>query len=181
MTMTTPIFSNPGQRARWQTLWHKLHATRFDPLPSNADVERVLASLPKRLPSESLPDWLRRAAAGPARKLTPLAEFERWAAGSAADAYPLPETPMISLDEAFRLSAELFGGIIKLRVEALGPAAFDYAGRAIGLALQDGSAALVEFQLDEEGNGEASVADEEPARLALIRPRLVLIEPTDGG
>ena len=179
MTTTNP--SIQAKRARWQNLWHTLHAVRFEPLPTDADIDRVLDTLPKPLPGETLPERLRRAGRGGlARKFTRLAEFERWAAGSATEAYPLPETPMVSLDEAFRLTVTLFGELISLRVEALGMAAFDYLGQTIGLALYDGSEVLVEFELDEDGNCEAIVEDNEAARLALIRPQLVLIESGNG-
>ncbi len=172
-----------GKRARWQTLWHTLHAVRFEPLPTDTDIDQVLAALPKHLPGETLPERLRRAGRGSAarRSFTRLAEFERWAAGSTTEAYPLPETPMVSLDEAFRLTVTLLGDLISLRVETLGLAAFDYLGQTIGLALHDGSDVLVEFELDEDGNGEASVEDNEQARLALVRPQLVLIESGNGG
>jgi hypothetical protein len=46
---------------RWQNLWHRLNAVRFDPLPSEAEVESVMAALPKRQPDEDLPEWLKRA------------------------------------------------------------------------------------------------------------------------
>ena len=180
--MTTTIPATDAKRTRWQHLWHTLHTLRFDPLPSADEVEQVFSALPKRHTQESLPDWLKRAAGGgAARRLTVLTEFQRWAAGSAEEAYPLPTVPMVSLDEAFRLTTTLLGGLISLRVEALGFAAFDYAGRTIGLALPDGSDTLVEFELDENGNGEETVEDDEPARLALVHPRLLLVESGDGG
>ena len=176
--MTTPSSPDPDKRARWQTLWHKLHAVRFDPLPTSDDVERLHAALPRRRSGESLPDWLRRAGSGgPARKFTLLAEFERWAAGSAAEAYPLPDTPMTSLDEAFVLTVEKVGETLGLRVAAQGFAAFDHAGATLGLLRQDGADILVEFALDEDGNGEATLEDNEQTRLALVRPCLVLVEP----
>ncbi len=180
--MTTTISPTDAKRTRWQHLWHTLHSLRFDPLPSAEEVDQVFSTLPKRQHKESLPDWLERLVRGGAtRKFTVLAEFQRWAASSATEAQlPLPTVPMVSLNEAFRITTTLLGGLISLRVEALGVAAFNYASQTVGLALQDGSDTLVEFELDENGNGEETVEDSEQARQALVQPCLVLVESGDG-
>ena len=181
--MTTTISTTDAKRTRWQNLWHTLHTLRFDPLPSEEEIDQVFSSLPKRQPKENLPDWLERVGRGGAgRTLTVLAEFQRWAASSATETQlPLPTVPMVSLNEAFRLTTTLLGGLISLHVEALGVAAFSYAGQTVGLTLQDGSDTLVEFELDENGNGEETVEDNEQARLALVQPCLGLVESGDGG
>ena len=52
MATTNP--SIHAKRARWQNLWHTLHAVRFEPPPKDADIDRVLDALPKPLPGNRL-------------------------------------------------------------------------------------------------------------------------------
>lgn len=179
--MTTPQNPDANKLARWQTLWHKLHAVRFDPLPNDAEIDQLLAVLPKRRAEESLTDWLRRCSQGTKRILTPVAAFERWAASGAAEAMPsLPEAPMLSLEENFRLTVTPDDdGTLRVLVEALGLAAFEYAGCEVALALGDWDGLLAEFQLDEDGKGEAHVEDNAMVRQALVQPVLVKIEDAD--
>lgn len=178
--MTTPQNPDANKLARWQTLWHRLHAVRFDPLPSDAEIDQLLAVLPKRRTDETLADWLQRCSQGTARRFTPVAAFERWAAAGAAEAMPsLPETPMLALEENFRLTVTPDDNGLRVLVEALGLAAFEYAGREVALVLGDWDGLLAEFQLDEDGKGEAHVEDNEVVRQALVRPVLVRIEDAD--
>jgi len=173
-----------ARRARWQQLWHSLHAVRFDPLPSAEEVEQVFATLPKRQPQENPADWLARigqSAGGGSLRFRPLVEFERWAASSKLEEFPLPEAPMIAPNESFRLSVAKIGQGLRLQVEALGFAVADYAGRTLGVAARaDGGGQIAEIRLDSSGKGEVYLEDSAAARQALARPWLGLIESGDG-
>lgn len=179
--MNTHLPPDFEKRARWQTLWHKLAAVRFEPLPSEAEIDAFMQALPPHRTGESLTAWLGRANQRQAsRRLIPLAEFVRWAASGAAETWPsLPQAPMVSLDESFRLTVTQEPQGLHLRVEALGFAAYDHAGCEAALALGDGDELVAEFQLDDDGKGDAYVEDSQLVRQALVRPLLVKIEYDD--
>lgn len=177
--MNTP-HSDPHKLARWQKLWHTLHAVRLAPLLTDAEIDRLLDVLPKRRAGESLAAWLERCGRGGARRFTPVAEFERMAAAGAETLQPLPDAPILSREENFRLTVTPIDGYLRVLVEAQGLSAFEYAGREVALALRDRESLLAELQLDEDGKGEAYVEDGEKTRQALVRLCLFRIEPADG-
>jgi hypothetical protein len=184
MTMNEPT-SLHEKRTRWTTLWRKLHTVRFESLPTEDEVDRILAALPPRQPEETLSHWLKQAELSKrsvvvpfARpRFTPLVTIERLAASSKHEAFPLPEAPMISPDEAFRLTVVKIGEELELRVEALGFDAFQYAGCYIGVSSNsDLSGLIAVVLLDGEGNGSVRIDDTPEIRKSLAKPVLGLLE-----
>jgi hypothetical protein len=193
--------SSPNSRDVWITLWNRLHMLRAEPLPSPDEADRLLQALPPRNPDETFRDWLRRAetsssgsnvVAFPSRfksgvavpfarpRFSALTAIERLAASSQAEAYPLPEGPMLTPDGAFRLRVAKIGDELELRVEGLGADAFEYAGCCIGISVSESVEDVIAFvYLDDIGDGVTRVADSAEVRAALARPVLGLLEPSN--
>lgn len=179
--------SPEAKRARWQHLWHKLHAVRFDPLPTEEDIAQAMNGLSQRRAGESLDAWLARLrapAASQARRFrfTPLAEIRLMAASSHRERYPLPEEqPIETPDQTFRYFVEKAGDGLKVEVEALGIAIEQYAGELIGFGTSaDPHSVVVLVRLDADGKGSASVPDTEAIREALcVKPVIGRVEYED--
>jgi hypothetical protein len=162
---------------------------RFDPLPTEDEVAEVLAGLPPRLPDETLGDWLarakqpRRGVVVPFRRFrfTPLAEIRLKAAAGGVEQYSLPEQPIETPDQEFRLTVTPAEDGLQIRVETLGSAIEDYAGRYIGIAGGDDRAnPVLKIRLDDEGESTEVVEDSEEVRKVLcVNPVFGLIEPDD--
>jgi hypothetical protein len=174
-----------AKRARWASLWRELHSVRFEPLPTREEVERIWRALPSRHPDENLADWLARSKPAGSSAVVPfpkarfraLTTIERLAASSGHEAFPLPEAPMISPDETFRLRVEQAGSSLEIHVEALGSEAFEYAECCIGISGSGDLEGLIAFvYLDAFGDGHTRIDDTPEARQALARPVLGLLE-----
>lgn len=194
--MVTPMIpaTQHEKRARWLSLWHRLDAVRFDPLPSEEDVAQICAALPPRDAGETLADWLARAnrpavAAIPRRgvalpfhkpRLRKLVEIRWQAAGHTL--YPVPEQPIETVDPSFRLTVSEVEGGLRVYLEALGADIDRYAGQYVGIAAdaEDLGSLVVALRLDDDGEGEAVADDNEAVRKVLCaKPVIVLIESDD--
>lgn len=159
---------SPAQQARWQALWDLLDSIRLEPLPAAAEADEVLAELPPRKPQESLSHWLDRA--HQLKHSILLAEFERKAAFSGTEQYPLPEIPMRSANGRFQLTVMAQEGVLLLRLQALGPAKYQHRNRQVFLGQKDGGGLWQAIALDGQGAGTAQVDDDLAARQTLLRP-----------
>ena len=163
----------------WTYLKHKLHTTRFDHLPTDEEVDALMATLPKRYIGESLSQWLERTRLArkdnlflTSDKFKPIATFERRAASSGTEEFPLPAMPLKTKD--FHLTITKIGDEIKIQVEALKHAQSSYSRKNLQLYdnLED-ELLIADINTDNNGNGFAVRPDTPDVRKALWSPVLV--------
>lgn len=173
-----------NKKARWQNLWHDLHSIRFQPLPTETDVDRVLAGLPPRKADEALSDWLQRALS-PDSKVLPFSRFRfsklgeiYLQAAASGDGLPLPEQPLETADQSFRLTLSEHEGNLSVKIEALGLAIDEFRGQYIGIAANDDADTVIAItQLDQDGESTIVLKDTPLLRKVLcVHPVLGLIE-----
>jgi hypothetical protein len=174
----------------WREAAQRLRLVDREPALTAARVDGLLQLLGPRPQGESVAEWLtRRRTAGSERtsaqiipfnprrhRFIPVAEITRLAADSGGTGIPLPARELETADGRFRLSVVLVGAQIVITVQALGPAADDFAGRTIGLAGSGAAAPLAVLQLDGDGDGRVHLPDTPELRQALLRPVIGLIE-----
>lgn len=154
------------------------------PIPKSS-LETLFANLPLRMPRESFGDWFKRAyklaqiIPFPKIKFVYQAEFIRLAADSQDSVDALPDIPLFSTNEEFRLQVEsMADGRLRLRVEALGMAFSRVANKRIAISGGDNKDFIISLiQLDNEGEGLDETLEDTPAiREALLRPVIAIIE-----
>lgn len=169
------------KKNRWLKLWQNLHSVRFEPLPTEKEVNQILACLPERKTAEPLNKWLRRAGVVlpfSGFRFTKLGEIYLKAAASGSENYPIPEQALETPDQSFRLTLRQLDTMLHVCIEALGIAIDDYKGKYIGIsASEDPSTIILVTQLDNTGESKVLINDSEFLRKVLcVYPVIGLIE-----
>ena len=166
----------------WSSLWHRLHTTRREPLPTDEEVDALMATLPKRFIWESLSQWLERTRQARKQggllkspgKFNPITTFVRYAASSGTEDYPLPSMPIETKD--FRLTVTKIGNEIQIHLEALNYAKSHYSQKKFSLyGNLENKSLVAEINTDINGSGFAMIPDKVEVRKALMRAELVEI------
>lgn len=190
--MTERKLSDAEAATLWREAERRLRLVDTAPPLEMRRVDALLDVLGPRRGDESIRDWLQRSQApatvtreGPSAEIIPfsprrhrfqpVAEITRLAADSAGAEIALPGRDLETADGRFRLSATSEDGHVVVRVQALGFAADEFAGRLLGLA-PVGADPIVVIQLDDDGDGEARLPDTRGVRLALLQPVLGTVE-----
>jgi len=177
-----------NKRVRWQKLWCDLHTIRLAPLPTETDVDMALAGLPPRRENEALGNWLKRALS-PDNKGLPFSQFRfskigevYLQAAASGDEFPLPEQPLETADQSFRLTLSEHEGYLSVKIEALGLAIDEFRGQYIGIAANNHADTVIAItQLDQDGESTIVLKDTQYLRKILcVHPVLGLIEPNYG-
>jgi hypothetical protein len=196
--MTDRKLSDAEAYQLWQRAEQRLRLIDTELPVAMAEVDGLLGVLGPRRRDESLEAWLKRGRApAPAsaerpsakiipfspqfsarrQRFTPVAEIVRLAADSAGRGIPLPARELESADGRFRLKVTRYSDQVVIKVQALGFAADEFAGRTLGLAPSGGTAAPVAvLQLDDDGDGSVRLPDGDELRRVLLNPVLGLIE-----
>lgn len=164
MNITTPP-SDADISRLWLRAWHQLQQMA-DVAITREDIDNALAALPKRLPNESLADWLRRGAA-PVE-----ADFLRMAASAGDELFPLLRHPLESADGRFRLAVAHVGDGLEITIQALGMAIDEFAFCGFDLVAAETGHAFANLTLDFKGGGKVQIADNEANRRALLHVQL---------
>jgi hypothetical protein len=134
---------------------------------------------------ENYLDWLKRkqktakVISFPKMNFRYLTEVQRLAADSRDVEDALPEIPLMSANQEFRLTVEsLAQNKLKLTLEALGLASSRYANCLIGISATDSKEQLIcIMRLNADGDGIDDTLDNTAAtRQALLRPVIGLID-----
>jgi hypothetical protein len=190
--MTDHKLSQAEALALWREAERRLRLVDREPPLTMAKVDGLRQLLGERRADESLADWLLRARNearekrpsaqiipfSPRRqRFVPVAEITRLAADSAGSEIGLPVRELETADGRFRLAVMAEGDHLLIRLQALGHAADEFAGRSIGLARAEaGAQPVAVLQLDGDGDGQARLPDSPELRRALLRPVLGLVE-----
>ncbi|MGI9435401.1 MAG: hypothetical protein ACR2Q4_11325 [Geminicoccaceae bacterium] len=177
-------------------LWHKAHQrlelVDAEPPVSMAEIDQLLTRLGRRAANQSIEDWLKTAAvqsrsiADPVaavvvpfdsirHRFTPVVEFIRLAADDGGSAIPLPTGALEDDLGKFRLQVSKAGDDLVVKVTALGHASDDYANCKVGLAAP-GSEPVAVLDLDDDGDGEVILPDNDELRRLLLNPVIGLVE-----
>jgi hypothetical protein len=191
-SMTDHKLSQAEALALWREAERRLRLVDREPPLTMAKVDGLRQLLGERRADESLADWLLRARneareARPSaqiipfsprrQRFVPVAEITRLAADSADGEIGLPVRELETEDGRFRLAITIEGDQLLIKLQALGHAADEFAGRAIGLASAEaGAEPVAVLQLDGDGDGQARLPDSPELRRALLRPMLGLVE-----
>lgn len=178
--------------AMWQEAERRLRLVDRAPPLQMAQVDALLAAVGPRRRDESLRDWLQRSQA-PAptpidrpsaeiirfsprqHRFQPVAEITRLAADTAGADLALPSRELETADGRFRLEVTSEGDQVVIRVQTLGFAADEFAGRRLGLAAA-GADPVALIQLDDDGDGEVRLPDTKELRQALLQPVVGTVE-----
>jgi hypothetical protein len=190
--MTDHKLSPAEALALWREAERRLRLVDREPPLTMAKVDGLRQLLGERRTDESLADWLLRARKeareerpsaqiipfSPRRqRFVPVAEITRLAADSAGSEIGLPVRELETADGRFRLAVTAEGDQLLIGLQALGHAADEFAGRAIGLASAEaGAEPVAVLQLDGDGDGQTRLPDSPELRRALLRPVLGLVE-----
>lgn len=177
---------NPQQI--WQAAHRRLQFIEAELPIAETKVDALLDALPLRLPAESYLDWFKRgqkmAQLIPFQKMQflYLTDIQRLAADTRETEDALPEQPLLSSNQKFRLTVEtLPRNRLKLTLEALGLASSQYANRLVGIAGANSKDQLISIiRLNMDGDGfDDTLENSSAVRQALLRPVIALIEQTD--
>lgn len=150
--------------------------------------EAAVDALPLRLPAESYRDWLKRGQKMsniipfPQMNFRYLTDVHRLAADSGDHEDALPEIPLLSDNQQFRLTVDVLpDNRLKLTLETLGLACSRYANQLIGIAASESKDQLISImRLDADGDGVDDTLDNTAAvRHALLHPVIALIGQDD--
>jgi hypothetical protein len=191
-SMTDHKLSQAEVLALWLEAERRLRLVDREPPLTMAKVDGLRQLLGERRADESLADWLLRARNeareerpsaqiipfSPRRqRFVPVAEITRLAADSAGGEIGLPVRELETADGRFRLAVTAEGDQLLIKLQALGNAADEFAGRSIGLASAGaGAEPVAVLQLDGDGDGQARLPDSPGLRRALRRPVIGLVE-----
>jgi hypothetical protein len=188
--MTQQKLSDAEASVLWGEAERRLRLVDRAPPLRMAEVDTLLSVLGPRGRDESLRDWLQRSQApapverpsaeiipfNPRRhRFQPVAEITRLAADTAGADLALPSRELETADGRFRLQVTAAGDQVVIRVQTLGFAADEFAGRLLGLAAA-GADPVAMIQLDDDGDGEVRLPDTEELRRALLQPVLGTVE-----
>jgi hypothetical protein len=191
--MTKGRLSDAEAVALWREAGRRLRLVDAEPPLEMARVDALQALLGPRRKGEPLAEWLQRGrAAGAAsgrpsaeiihvdfgsRRFRPVAEIIRLAADTAGERPELPERELESTDGRFRLRVTPVGDEVVVAVQVLGQAADQFAGQLIAIAgLGSEASPVAVLLLDEDGDGEARIADSLQLRHALLRPLIGVLD-----
>ena len=168
----------------WQVAYQRLLFIENENKASDANVNRLLESLPLRLEYESYLEWIKRSIrlsnviAFPKLKYRYLTVVQRKAAQTKGGLETLPSTQLISQDQQFRLTVtELPNNKLKIKLEALGLASNKYVQALLGISGEGNKDDLIcIIRLNNDAEGEESNMDNTVTiRQALLRPVISLI------
>jgi hypothetical protein len=164
----------------WQETKVYLKLLETGPPASLEEVDNLLAVLPKRQPGESLRQWLVRGKGDKQWIFKPITEIIRLAADTSDSEFPLPDPGLAleSTDGQFRLMIVVpETDKITIKIETLGFAADEFANQPIGIASAPREDAVVAvINLNEDGDGDCTVADRMEVRKTLLRPTIGVYE-----
>lgn len=167
----------------WQETKNHLKQLETGPPASIEAVDNLLAVLPKRQPGESFRQWLARGKGAKQWVFKPITEIIRLAADTSDSEFPLPDPgrALESTDGQFRLTIFVSKtSKITIKVETLGFAADKFANRSIGIASAPRADAVVAvINLNEDGDGDCTVAERLEVRKTLLRPTIGLFKEMD--
>ena len=174
--MTRHNLTDTEELLLWQETKNYLKLLETGPPASLEEVDSLLAVLPKRQPGESFRQWLTRGKGAKQWIFKPITEIIRLAADTSESEFPLPDPgrALESTDGQFRLTIVVpETDKITIKVEALGFAADKFANQPIGIASAPREDAVVAvINLNEDGDGDCTVADRLEVRKALLRPTI---------
>lgn len=180
-TVTTP------NNDHWLYLWDKLHNTRFQPLPTQREVNEVLKNLPEHQTITDFAQCMTRVQNARVANVIPFKQFRftkltelRLKAAKGGDhKLPIPETSRVTPNGAFRFTLTKTTEGLNIHIKTLAMATEKYQNCYIGIAASDDKASLLlVIKLDKNGEGNTVIADCEEARQVLcVNPVFALIEP----
>ena len=184
--MTKTPLTAAEEQFLWDEVRKNLTLLRTEPPASTAEADKLLALLPKRAQGESLRHWLERGQNIQTthqpllQKWIFLTEIVRLAAATTSDSpFPLPDPqrPLETQDGQFRFWISGQAGKILIKVETLGLAIDNFAFQRIGIAdAANTLVAIIEIELDENGEGYCEVDDQPAIRQALLRPTILQLD-----
>lgn len=179
--------------ALWQRAEARLDLLNLESIPTQEEINELLTKLPIYNTDEPLSKWTKACQnylekqvdnkVVPFKawaKLPALTSITRLAADSGQNDYPLPGPGRIfdSNDGRFSLSIEAAPNKqIHIKLWTLGFAVDEFANQHLGISSAfNPEYVLVDFKLDEDGDGEAYLEDTVENRKALQCPLIVLID-----